>query len=151
MNIALDTNVMAYAEGVDDAFRQERALTLVAGLHPEETFLPAQTLGELFNVLVRRGRRSGEEARMAIMKWRDDFPVVDTTATVMLAAADLASRHRLSIWDAVILAAAARAGCRLLLSEDLQDGFTWNGVTVTNPFASPPHPFLRAMLDGAGD
>lgn len=52
----------------------------------------------------------------------------------MLAAADLAANHRLGIWDAVVLSAAAAAGCRLLLSEDLQGGFTWNGVTVTNPF-----------------
>ena len=37
--------------------------------------------------------------------------------------------------DAVILSAAAESGCRLLLSQDLQEGFTWNGVTVTNPFA----------------
>ncbi|WP_205963481.1 PIN domain-containing protein [Roseicella aquatilis] len=32
---------------------------------------------------------------------------------------------------------AAEAECRLLLSEDIQDGFTWRGVTVRNPFAAP--------------
>ncbi|TIP50920.1 MAG: PIN domain-containing protein, partial [Mesorhizobium sp.] len=36
--------------------------------------------------------------------------------------------------------------CRLLLSEDLQDGFTWGGVTVVNPFASPRHALLDALL-----
>ncbi len=65
----------------------------------------------------------------------------------MLAAADLATDHQLSIWDSVILSAAAEAGCRLLLSEDLQDGFTWKGVTVTNPFASSKHELLSALLD----
>jgi hypothetical protein len=34
----------------------------------------------------------------------------------------------------------------LLLSEDLQEGFTWRGVTVTNPFASALHPLLAALL-----
>ena len=58
---------------------------------------------------------------------------------------DLAVHHVLSIWDAVILSAAAAAGCRLLLSEDLQDGFTWNGVTVVNPFPGRRHPLLAAL------
>jgi predicted nucleic acid-binding protein len=64
----------------------------------------------------------------------------------MVAAADLAVDHKLSIWDAVIMAAAAEAGCRLLLSEDLQEGFTWRGVTVANPFATRRHALLNNLL-----
>ena len=63
-----------------------------------------------------------------------------------MAAMDLAADHQLGLWDALILSAAADAGCRLLLSEDLQDGFTWSGVTVTNPFGSSPHTLLGALL-----
>jgi len=94
------------------------------------TLLPVQTLGELFNLLVRKAGRSPGKARKAILSWQDAFPLIETSAGVMLAAADLATDHQLSIWDSVILSAAAEAGCRLLLSEDLQDGFTWKGVTV---------------------
>jgi len=81
------------------------------------------------------------------MSWRDAAPVVETSAEAMLAAADLATDHQLGIWDAVILSAASRSGCRLLLSEDLQEGFTWAGVTVVNPFASPQHTLLQAFLE----
>jgi predicted nucleic acid-binding protein len=45
-----------------------------------------------------------------------------------------------------MLAVAAEGSCRLLLSEDLQDGFSWRGVTVANPFAAVRHPLLAAML-----
>jgi predicted nucleic acid-binding protein len=65
----------------------------------------------------------------------------------MFTAANLAIDHKLGIWDAVILSAAAQAECRLLLSENLQDGFTWNGTTVTNPFLSSRHPLLDALLN----
>lgn len=106
-----------------------------------------QTLGELFNVLVRKAGRSAANARAAILSWRDSFPLIETTAAVMLGAADLATDHDLSIWDSVILCAAADAGCRLLLSEDLQEGFTWSGVTVTNPFSPSNHVLLSALLD----
>jgi predicted nucleic acid-binding protein len=46
----------------------------------------------------------------------------------------------------VILAAAAEAGCRLLVSEDMQAGFTWGGVTIVNPFAAKPDPALALLL-----
>jgi predicted nucleic acid-binding protein len=46
------------------------------------------------------------------------------------------------------LSAASQAGCRLLLSEDLQEGFTWAGVTVVNPFSSPRHALLETLLEG---
>ncbi|MBB6465484.1 putative nucleic acid-binding protein [Aminobacter lissarensis] len=147
MRFALDTNILAYAEGVNDANRAAMALDLLARLPQDETVIPVQVLGELFTVLVRKANRSPLEAREAILQWRDTFAVANTTPDVMFKAADLAADHRLSIWDAVILCAASSAGCRLLLSEDMQDGFTWGGVTVVNPFAASPHPLLAAMLE----
>jgi predicted nucleic acid-binding protein len=38
------------------------------------------------------------------------------------------------MWDALIMSVAAENKCRLLISEDFQNGFTWRGVTVVNPF-----------------
>ena len=146
MRVALDTNVLAYAEGVNGNGRKEEALELVRKLSPERIVVPVQTLGELFHVLVRKAGRTPAKARAAILSWQDAFPVMETSATVMVAAVDLATNHRLSIWDSVVLCAAAEANCRLLLSEDLQDGFTWNGVTVTNPFVSSRHPLLETLL-----
>lgn len=148
MKVALDTNVLAYAEGVNGIEERDMALALVGGLPQERAVIPVQVLGELFNVLVRKAGKSRADARDALLGWRDAFPVVGTSPEVILAAADLSTDHRFGIWDAVILSAAAQAGCRLLLSEDLQDGFTWGGVTVVNPFASPRHALLEALLGG---
>jgi predicted nucleic acid-binding protein len=149
IRVALDTNILAYAEGLNGEARKEAALDLLMKLQQDLVVLPVQTLGELFNVLVRKAARPPAAARAAILSWRDSFQVVETTGKVMLSAADLAVLHQLGIWDAVILAAASEAGCRLLLSEDMQDGFTWGGVTVANPFAIPRHPLLDAMLQSA--
>lgn len=146
MKIAFDTNVLAYAEGIGDAQRHGAAVDLIARLSPGSAVLPVQALGGLYNVLTRKGGRSGTAARRAILLWRDSFPLIGTSPAVMLAASDLAVDHRLSIWDAVILAAAAEDGCRLLLSEDMQEGFVWRGVTVTNPFTANRHPLLEGLL-----
>jgi predicted nucleic acid-binding protein len=130
--------------------KRDIVLGLMRRLPPGGAVIPVQVLGELFNVLVRKAGRPRTEVRDALLSWRDTYPTVPTTPEVMLAAADLAADHRFSIWDAVVFAAASQAGCRVLLSEDLQDGFTWGGVTVVNPFASPRHALLDAVL-GATD
>jgi predicted nucleic acid-binding protein len=146
MRVALDTNVLAYVEGTNGAAKRDKALDLIQRLPPGAVVLPVQTLGELFNVLVRKARRRPTHARAAVLSWRDVYPVVETSEAVILNAMDLACDHGLAIWDSVVLAAAAEAECRLLLSEDLHEGFTWRGVTVTNPFATTLHPLLSGLL-----
>jgi predicted nucleic acid-binding protein len=146
ISVAIDTNVLAYAEGTNCAARRDEAVAVLRRLPAERALIPVQALAELFNVLVKKARRSRRDAEKAVLSWGDAFPLIETSANVSLAAMVLANDHQLGIWDAVILAAAADAGCRLLLSEDLQDGFTWSGVTVTNPFAATHHPLLDALL-----
>lgn len=147
MKLALDTNILAYAEGLNGSDRHAQALALIARLPQGMAVIPAQVLGELFNVLVRKAGRTRAEARASLMAWRDAFPVTETAPATIMIAADLATDHRLGIWDAVILAAASQADCRSLLSEDMQDGFSWGGLTVVNPFAPRPSPLLKALFD----
>jgi predicted nucleic acid-binding protein len=146
MRIALDTNVLAYAEGTNGEGMRDRALDLIGRLPQDELVLPAQALGELFNVLVRKAKRRPLRAQAAVLSWCDAYSVAETTQRVVVVAAELAARHHLSIWDSVMLASAAAEGCRLLLSEDLQDGFVWQGVTVVNPFAETVNPLLLGLL-----
>jgi predicted nucleic acid-binding protein len=146
MKIALDTNILAYAEGTNGAAMRDKAIDFIQRLPPAAIVLPVQTLGELFNVLVRKARRRPALARAAVLSWCDAYPTIETSAAVVVSATDLAADHGLPIWDAVIVSAAAEAECRLLLSEDLQEGFTWGGVTVTNPFAPALHPLLASLL-----
>lgn len=149
MTVAVDTNVLAYAEGVNGAVNKEAAIGLLQALPSNATLVPVQALGELFTVLVRKAGKTKREAASAILSWGDAFPLIDTSHDVMLAATDLTQAHQMGLWDAVILSAAADARCRLLLSEDMQEGFTWRGVTVTNPFASAKHPLLEALLEAS--
>ena len=150
MRVAFDTNILGYAEGVNGSQNRAAALALLRRA-PAESVLPAQTLGELFNILTRKAGWNASAARDAVLGWRDAFEVAETSAEVVLDALELAVDRRLGVWDAIILAAAARAGCRLLVSEDLQDGFTWRGVTVTNPFAGEPNPLLASLLASGPD
>lgn len=146
MRAALDTNILAYAEGIGDAPRCAAAIRLIEQLPAEIVLLPAQTLGELFRILTAKAKRKAGLAREAIMTWTDSFEVADSSWAAFQAAMDLAIDHNLHIWDALIIAVTAENRCRILLSEDLQAGFTWRGVTVVNPFVAPASPLLASLI-----
>ena len=82
--------------------------------------------------------------------WAAAIQLIDTSPEIVSDAMELTRDHQLYIWDAVILAASARAGCSLLLSEDMHDGFAWGGVTVANPFATAYNPLLAKLLNEGG-
>lgn len=146
INVAIDTNVLVYAEEHSAGEKSAAARVLLERLPPETTLIPVYVLGELYRVLVHKAHRTAASARATVFGWGDSFPLIELSSSVMLSALDLAGQHQLRIWDSVVLASAADAGCRLLLSEDFQEGFTWSGVTVTNPFSPKRHLLLDALL-----
>ena len=149
MRIALDTNILAYAEGIGDNARQQASLDLIRVLSPSRLVIPAQCLGELFRVLTGKARRDAASAREAVLGWADAYETADSTWTAFQSAMDMAANHNLQIWDALILAVAAEQHCRLLLSEDMQHGFTCLGVTVVDPYQESQHHLLQALLAGS--
>ncbi|MEA3389664.1 PIN domain-containing protein [Sphingobium sp. CCH11-B1] len=151
MRVALDTTILAYLAGVSHGAQDEAKIGVVrdmVGRLAEVTSLiaPTQALGELF-VLLRRTGTPADEARTILLEFSDAFGVAPSLATTTLAAADLVVDHRLQYWDALILTAAAEAGCAMLLSEDMQHGFVTRGLTVINPLTGVAHPKLAALLD----
>jgi predicted nucleic acid-binding protein len=147
MRIAVDTNVLGYAEGLDDEDKRTRAADILLALRSHDLVMPLQVAAELHHLIMRRRKTPPKEAGYSFAYWRALLARHPATLTSTLdTALDLAAAHRLQIFDAIILAAAAEAGCRMLLSEDMQDGFVWRGVMVVNPFAPTPHPLLADLL-----
>lgn len=92
-------------------------------------------LNEFAHVAVRKLRRSWEDVETALGAFRRLLdPPIPLTVAVHEKAIALARDHRFSLYDALIVAAATQAGCRLLLSEDMADGATIDGLTIRNPF-----------------
>lgn len=150
MRIALDTNILAYLAGVKrttaDPEKIDRARRVVRHLNDEHHLVIAtQALGELFNVLLKSGM-DRHDARTITRRYADRYDIAATDRACFDQAFDVAVDHRLQVWDALILAASADAGCELLLSEDMQDGLALLGITVVNAVAKHPHPRLAALL-----
>lgn len=67
MRLALDTNILIYAEGLDGPARRAVVVELLARVSSDQVVLPVQVLGEFFNVLIRKAGRSRSSARLLVL------------------------------------------------------------------------------------
>ncbi|MBK1671226.1 hypothetical protein CKO28_24805 [Rhodovibrio sodomensis] len=143
---AIDTNVLVYAEGIGIGWKCRRADGLIGALPPERLFIPVQVLAELYRVLRRKSGLSASKAHRNVLEWRDLAHTLPSRAQDLEYALRLSPNHGHQIFDALILSVASASGCDVLLSEDMQDGATFAGVTVANPFADRPDPRIAAYF-----
>lgn len=136
MRAALDTNILVYAENFQAGKKHEQTLHLFRLIDPAEISVPVQVLSELHRVLTWKARLGAAEAAQRVQAYADAFAVAPTNWSALAASMELCSSHQLETFDALIFAVAAESGCRVLYSEDMQEGFTWSGVTVVNPYAA---------------
>lgn len=125
----LDTNVLLYLLSADPA-RADRAEEIVA----QGGVVSVQVLNEFAAVATRKlGMRIPEaaEALRAVRALCKVVPLQEETHDLGMR---IAERHGLSLYDAMIAAAARLAGCRTILSEDMQDGLRLEGMRIRNPF-----------------
>jgi predicted nucleic acid-binding protein len=147
MRFALDSNILLYCEGLNDERRSDISRDLIEATSGLPVIIPIQVLGEAFAVLVRKMKLTKQEAAFRLKPWRDDYTLQETSEAVFENALDIMEQHDFQVWDAIILAAASLAGADYLFSEDMQDGFAWNGTEIVNPFAPVPHPIVPALLN----
>lgn len=130
----LDTNVVVYADDHDAGAKRTRARELLAdALASGEGVISTQVLQEFFVTVTRKLNVDPAIARRKV-EILAEMDVVLIDRELILGAIDLHRLHSLSLWDALVVRAAAVAGCGVLLSEDLQDGQVIDGVRIEDPF-----------------
>ncbi len=130
MSRFFDTNLLIYAQ--QEGAKGDAARHVVA----EGGVISVQVVNEFVAVSRRKLGRSWAEIEDAI---RDVLavtaPPLPVTLSISEAARSLSAAHDLSFYDALIVAAALEAGCATLLTEDMQAGRRYGGLTIENPFA----------------
>ena len=131
----LDSNVIVYTDDPDAHDKRDRAVALVeAGRRTGLGVVSTQVLQEYFSATTRKLDTPAEAARHKIERLMR-LHVVQIDPMLILDAIDLHRLDRISIWDALIVRAAAAANCADLLTEDMQAGRRIAGVRIVNPFA----------------
>ena len=138
--VFVDTNVLLYHWDASDQIKQRRAIDWLRHLGDQQAGrVSFQVLAEFYVNATQKLRRPVPRAEAhryirSFFAWRP----VPIDADVLEAAWREQERFKLSWWDALIVAAAQRVGCRTLLSEDFQAGQQFGALTVVNPFATAP-------------
>lgn len=132
----LDSNVLVYTDDHDNPRKQSTALSLIdRGLSNRDTFVSTQVLAEYFSAVTKKLRVPADIANAKVALFAK-LQVVELSAEDVLAAIDLHRLHHVSVWDALIIRSARKAGCSTLWTEDLQDGRAFDELVVRNPFAA---------------
>ena len=130
----LDTNILPYAYDLDAPAKRSVAMAIVdeAWRQPARKALSVEVLQEFHVNFVRSGHPLAEAT--LIVGDFSSWMVVENSLALFQRGLWLQSRWQISLWDAMVLAAAESSGSRELLTEDLNHGQNYGQVCVINPF-----------------
>lgn len=131
----LDTNVLVYLFDHDDPAKEQRAREILETGEPGELALSTQVLSEFYVTVTRKLKEPLDPGLAAqVVDWLTFLLVVSIDSALVRRAIQICRDSQISYWDGLVVAAASRAGCRRLLTEDLNDGQEIASVRVENPF-----------------
>ena len=145
--VALDTNILIYAELEPESEKGKRSADLILRA-ARDGVIPVQVLGEYLRFVQRRVPAAFADAMRQASIFQAAFLTPPTTAAILDKASELARAHRMQLWDGVVCAASVEAGAKILLTEDMQDGRTIDGLRLMNPFAAANAEAVEALLGG---
>lgn len=138
-DVFLDSNVLIYLFDETDARKNQRAENVVRqSLETGRGCISYQVVQETINVVTRKLDATREDAREFLDRVLIPLWSVNPTLALYRRALDVQQRYGFSFYDSLIIAAGLEAGCKTLYSEDLQHGQQVEGLTVVDPFRSPP-------------
>jgi len=144
--ISLDSNILVYASDRNAGARHKIAREIIDNALPVNLVLTEQSVIEFLNVAGRKMKLQAAQAALIAHGLTNTFPLIFPPITIVDDVITLRLHHNLSVWDARLLATCAAHGCGHLLSEDMQDGATYAGVAVLNPFNASNAPAVAHLL-----
>ena len=135
--VFIDTSILLYARDSGQPAKQLVAHEWMTALwRSRQGRLSFQVLQEYYVNATQRLKPGlpialARQDVRSLLAWRP----TKTDAALIESAWMLADRYGFSWCDAQIVAAARRADCRILLTEDMQHRLEVDGVLVLNPFA----------------
>jgi len=129
-----DTNVLAYEFDLADPRKRALSEKLLDQWRPSgRMIISTQILQELYVVLTRKMGIEQKDAEEIIRRYsRLDVMIVDPE--LVLEGIKISQRYKISFWDALVVGAAKKGGCKVLFTEDLSHGMRLEGVEIINPF-----------------
>jgi len=131
-----DSNIFIYAYDPTEPAKQRIAKEVLLRSAIENGIVAStQVFSEFAAVLLHKMRPTPSDKEVgAALQSLSEIELIGTDRGMIFRAIEAHERYGLHFWDGMIVAAAERAGCRRIWSEDLNAGQSYFGVRVENPF-----------------
>jgi len=131
----LDSNILVYAHDDADLKKREIARDLIKRAVLGEIVISTQTLAELSATLLHKfPQQFSSDEVIGILDALAPIGLVLPDAGIVRRAVEAHQTYGVHFYDGMIVAAAERAGCQRIWSEDLSAGQEYFGIRVENPF-----------------
>lgn len=132
--VFIDTNVLIYSVDQAAPEKRARAIHLIQEHARLRTaVISTQVLQEFYSAATRKLGIQPLRAKQHLQDFQN-FDVITITPDMIEGAVDCCILNQVSFWDSLIVTAASIAGCKELLSEDLNHSQSIKGVKIRNPF-----------------
>jgi len=130
----IDTNVIVYANDKRDIVKQKLALEIISeGIRNRTAVISIQVLQEFVSVALSKLKQR-EDVVLRQLDLLKNLEIVEPNYSAVCRAVELRKLYGISFWDSLIIVSAENARCSQIISEDLNSGQFYAGITVTNPF-----------------
>ncbi|MFM6088122.1 MAG: PIN domain-containing protein [Dolichospermum sp.] len=132
MTTFLDSNIWIYALNQSQDIRKHQIANHLAtqtGL-----YLSTQVINEVSVNLIKKGNFSENQIQNLIQGFYQIHHIIELDLNMLLTASTLRTKYLFSFWDSLIIASALSVNVNQLYSEDMQHGFTVEGLQIINPF-----------------
>ena len=129
----IDTNILLYSLEGERSLKGIAALSL---LNQNDCVLSVQILSEFYVQATRPSRDKPLSHILAthLIKTWCRFKIIDNSLDILQKALEIKEKYGFSYWDSAVIAAALKAGCHILYSEDMQHGQKIGDLNLINPF-----------------
>jgi len=132
--IFIDTNIWVYSLDSKDQEKRNHARQILRKIvDAHQPVLSTQIIQEFYVVATAKLGADLLGVKNIIHNFHN-MEIVNIDLELVEEASDISILSKLSFWDSLIIAAAEKAKCEYIFSEDLNSGQTYRGVKVLNPF-----------------
>jgi len=136
-NYFIDTNIFVYSFDFDELEKRKKAKEIIKNaLVDGRAYISFQVIQEFFNVATKKFKlplnihTAKEYLEKVFMQLNIVYPCYD----FMSAGLDISTTTKYSFYDSLIISAALKSSCAVLLTEDLQHGQKIQNLRIENPF-----------------
>ncbi|UTC74492.1 PIN domain-containing protein [Treponema sp. OMZ 792] len=132
--IFIDTNILVYALDNRDNDKMNKARNILRKvIYENKPVISAQVINEFYVAATKKLSIDKNLIKTIVHNFKN-MEIIASDLQLTENAIKISIESQISFWDSLIIAAAEKANCKLIISEDLNSGQKYQDISLINPF-----------------